>query len=375
MRVYLLILLIAVAFTALVTPIIRRLTIMARVLTPVRDRDVHAHPIPRLGGVAMTVGFTGAMLMAYSMPYLQPIFDSSQAWPLIWATIAMCALGVTDDIWDLDWYTKLAGQFIIVGAMAWQGVQLISFPVFGVTIGSARLSALVTVIVVVAAVNAVNFVDGLDGLAAGTLAIGAAAFFTYSYFLTRVMQAPSYASLASLVCVALVGICIGFLLFNFHPASIFMGDSGAMVLGLIVASAGIIVSGQIDPNRLESTRQVSAIVPILLPFAVLFIPLLDMTLAVFRRTLKGKSPFYPDTKHLHHRLLRLGHSHTRVVLLLYVWSAVVAFCMASLVVLSWWQMLLILVPSTVGATVLTVGLIPSWRRRVERLGKEARGKV
>ncbi|MBV7364070.1 undecaprenyl/decaprenyl-phosphate alpha-N-acetylglucosaminyl 1-phosphate transferase [Actinomycetaceae bacterium TAE3-ERU4] len=363
MKVYLLILLIAVAVTALVTPVIREVTLATHVLTPVRERDVHTHPIPRLGGLAMMLGFVSAMIFASQIPYLKGIFESPQAWPLVTASVAICLLGIIDDIWNLDWYTKLAGQVLIAGAMAWQGIQMVSFPVFGVTIGSPQLSSFATVLLVVAAINAVNFVDGLDGLAAGMLMIGSVAFFGYSYFLTRVMGASSYASLSSLTCIAIVGICAGFLLHNFNPATIFMGDSGAMLLGLLVGSAAIIVSGQIDPQGLATTRQVSALLPLLLPFAVIFIPLLDMTLAVFRRVSKGKSPFHPDKMHLHHRLLRLGHSHRRAVFIMYLWSAVVAFSMASLVVLDWGQMLGIAIPSLIVASFVTLGLAPSLRKR------------
>ncbi|OKL46427.1 undecaprenyl-phosphate alpha-N-acetylglucosaminyl 1-phosphate transferase [Boudabousia liubingyangii] len=368
MKVYVLILLIAMAFTALITPVIRQLTLATNIFTPVRDRDVHDHPIPRLGGVAMMFGFVGAMVMASRMPFLDDIFLSSQGWTVVWAAVAICFLGMIDDVWDLDWYTKLAGQILIAGAMSWQGIQMISFPVFGVTIGSSRLSAFVTILLVVAAINAVNFVDGLDGLAAGMLAIGSLAFFAYCYFLTRVMQSVSYASLASLLCIALVGICAGFLLHNFNPATIFMGDSGAMLLGLVVASAAVIVSGQIDPVRLNATRQVSVLLPLFLPFAVIFIPLLDMTMAVIRRVSKGKSPFHPDQLHLHHRLLRLGHSHKRSVLVMYLWSAVVAFSMASLVILNWGQMLVFAVPLVILALIITAG-VPRYRRRKQTAGR------
>ena len=219
--------------------------------------------------------------------------------------------------------------------MAVQGVQLISIAVGGLTIGSSRLSLFATVLVVVVAMNAVNFVDGLDGLAAGMIAIGGGGFFVYTYLLTQDASPTDYSNLATVVISALVGACLGFLPHNFHPARIFMGDSGSMLIGLTIAAASIVVTGQIDPERASNGQSVPAFIPILLPMAVLLLPLLDMVLAVVRRMLAGKSPFHPDRMHLHHRLLALGHSHPRAVIIMYLWSAVFAFGAAALVTVPW----------------------------------------
>ncbi|MBK5248844.1 MAG: undecaprenyl/decaprenyl-phosphate alpha-N-acetylglucosaminyl 1-phosphate transferase [Actinomycetales bacterium] len=351
MRIYLLLMAIAAAVTYLATPLARTLAKRSHVLTPVRGRDVHTAPTPRLGGVAMLIGMTVAMLVASRMAFMSGVFADNLPWAILGSAGLVCLLGAADDIWDLDWMTKLAGQVLAAGVMAWQGVQLITFPIFGLTIGSSRLSLVVTVLVVVVAINAVNFVDGLDGLAAGLIAIGGLAFFVYTYILTRNDNPTDYSNLATMVIACVVGVCLGFLPHNFFPARIFMGDSGAMFLGLTVAAAAIVVTGQINPAILQTSQALPAFVPILLPVAVIILPLLDMALAVIRRTLSGKSPFQADRKHLHHRLLDHGHSHRRAVVIMYVWTFVFAFSAAALAVFptAW-----VVVGAAVGAAVASV---------------------
>ena len=337
MRVYLLLMLVAAAVTYLTTPLARWLALRTGAITAVRDRDVHVVPIPRLGGMAMLLGMAAALVLASTMPFLQTVFaDSDQAWAILGAAALVAVLGAADDIWDLDWFTKLIGQVLAAGFLAWKGgVQLYAVPIAGLTLGSSQLSLVATVLVVVVAMNAVNFVDGLDGLAAGLIAIGGAAFFVYTYLLTRTASpGESYSNLASMIVVILVGVCIGFLPHNFHPARIFMGDSGAMLIGLTIAAAGIVVTGRIDAMAMAvSTRQqIPAFLPIVLPVAVLLLPLLDMALAVVRRVGAGRSPFQADRRHLHHRLLQLGHSHRRAVVIMYLWTALFAFGAAALAV-------------------------------------------
>lgn len=332
MRVYVLVLLIAATVAYLMTPLARWCALRWGAITAVRDRDVHAIPTPRLGGMAMFAGMAVAILMASRLPFLSGVYDNSRALVGIFGGAALvCALGVADDIWDLDWLTKLMGQVLAAGFLAWQGVQLYQLPIGGVTVGSTRVWTFLTVVTVVIAMNAVNFVDGLDGLAAGVLAIGGSAFFLYSYLLTRGAETGDYASLATLVLAVLVGACLGFLPHNVYPARIFMGDSGAMLLGFVMSAAAIVVTGQIDPEQVSERASFPAFVPMLLPFAVLLLPLLDMGLAIVRRVGAGKSPFHPDRMHLHHRLLGLGHSHRRAVAIMWLWTAVFAFGAAALV--------------------------------------------
>jgi UDP-GlcNAc:undecaprenyl-phosphate GlcNAc-1-phosphate transferase len=342
-RVYLLVLLVAAVVTFLTTPFARWVALRTGAITAVRARDVHTIPTPRLGGVAMLLGLVAAVVFASQMPFLEGVFvkdvagvlvADTRVWGIVGAAAIVCLLGVADDIWDLDWMTKLAGQVLAAGLMAAQGVVLFTLPLgFGEQqlIWSSRLQLAATILVVVVAMNAVNFVDGLDGLAAGLVAIGGTAFFVYSYVLTQRSSVDDYSSLATLVIAVLVGICVGFLPHNFHPARIFMGDSGSMVLGLVFSAAAIIVTGNIDPQGFSTGQRLPAFIPILLPLAVILLPLLDMGMAVVRRTLSGKSPFHPDRLHLHHRMLALGHSHRRAVLILYVWTAVFAFGAVALV--------------------------------------------
>ncbi|SDQ73383.1 glycosyltransferase family 4 protein [Quadrisphaera sp. DSM 44207] len=331
MRAYLFLMLLAAGTTYLATPLARRFAERSRAMTPVRDRDVHSVPTPRLGGLAMLAGVAVAFVVASRMPFLRDLFTSDNGpWAVLGAAAIVSLLGVADDVWGLDALTKLAGQVLAAGLLAWQGVQLVSLPVGGVTVGSSTFFLVLTVLAVVVAVNAVNFVDGLDGLAAGVTGIGGAAFFVYTYLLTRDASPDDYSNLASLTVAVLVGVCLGFLPHNAHPARIFMGDSGSMLIGLLLASSAIAVTGQVDPAVVSRADLVPAFLPVLLPVAVLMLPLTDLLLAVVRRMLAGQSPFSADRLHLHHRLLDLGHTHRRAVWILYLWTAVVAFGAVSL---------------------------------------------
>ena len=374
MRAYLLVLLVAASVTYLTTPVARWLALRTGAITAVRDRDVHAIPTPRLGGVAILAGLVVSVVMGSRIPFLHGVFeDSATAWAILGGAAAVCLLGVADDIWDLDWPTKLAGQVLAAGLMAWQGVQLVTLPVGGLTVASPRAYLVVTVLTVVVAMNAVNFVDGLDGLAAGMIAIGGLAFFAYTYRLSQFANPGDYSNLASLIVVALVGACLGFLPHNFSPARIFMGDSGSMVIGLTIAAAAIVVTGQIDAATVSQRQQMPAYLPIILPFAVLLLPLLDMGLAVVRRIGAGKSPFHPDRMHLHHRLLALGHSHRRAVVIMYVWTAVVAFGAAGLVIFSTTSVLLVLGVGILVGTAVTLGPLRGRSRSAETSAATPKG--
>jgi UDP-N-acetylmuramyl pentapeptide phosphotransferase/UDP-N-acetylglucosamine-1-phosphate transferase len=361
-RTYVLVMLVAAAVTYLATPVVRRLAVRSGAITAVRARDVHNVPTPRLGGLAMLAGLAVATAVASKMPFLAGVFSASPSrlglpvpWAVLISAALVCLLGMADDVWDLDWMTKLVGQVLAAGFMAWNGVQLYSLPIGGITIASSRTWLFLTILLVVIAMNAVNFVDGLDGLAAGMIAIGGGAFFVYTYLLTLRASSDDYSNVASLVLVCLLGACLGFLPHNLHPARIFMGDSGSMVIGLVIAAAAIIVTGQINPAIVSQRQAIPAFLPIVLPFAVLLLPLLDMGLAVVRRLRQGKSPFHPDRLHLHHRMLQLGHSHRRAVFVLYLWTGLLAVPAALLAV---WSLPAVLATFAVGAVAvlaLTLG--------------------
>ena len=361
MREYLFVMMFAAAVTFLLTPVVRTLAIRFGALTPVRDRDVHAVPTPRLGGVAMFVGFAAALLVASRLPFLSAVSDdSTDLRAVLLGAALICLLGVADDLWGLDAITKLAGQVLAAGVMAAQGVQLLSLPVFGVTYLPTPVMVTITVLLVVVTMNAVNFVDGLDGLAAGIVGIAAVGFFAYAYSISKDYSANGVFSVASLVAVALIGCCVGFLPHNFNPARIFMGDSGSMLLGLLLSAATISLIGNVDPSTVSgdaAARLPSYLLyafPVLMPVAVLVVPLLDLVLAVVRRTRAGRRPWHPDAEHLHHQLLSLGHSHTGAVVVLYLWTALVAWGAASLALMPVVWALVVTTSLLVLAVALTV---------------------
>ena len=359
MREYLLVFVVAAVMTYVSTPFVRWLAIRSGAITAVRDRDIHTVPIPRLGGVAMLLGFMAALLVASRLPYLSQIFRGGEMKGVLVGALIVCAVGVLDDLRELDWLTKLAGQMIAAGVMAFYGVQLLSLPLFGVTVLPAPLLVTLTILTVIISSNAVNFIDGLDGLAAGVVAIAAVAFFSYAYLLSKTYDPPNVFSSATFITAALVGCCVGFLPHNFHPARLFMGDSGSLMLGLLLAAATITMTGNIDPGQVGGNPSVAILLPVVLPLAILSLPLLDVLLAVVRRTRAGRRPWAPDAEHLHHRMLRMGHTHVQAVLVLYLWAAVVALGVVSFAFVSGWVPVVVIGLVAMSATVLTLWL-PRW---------------
>ena len=363
-------LVVAATVTYLLTPVARRIALRWGAMTAVRDRDVHAIPTPRLGGIAMLAGFAAGLLVATQMPFLGPrLSDGRQTVALLSGAVLICALGVADDKWELDALTKLAGQVLAAGVMVLGGVQMLYLPIWSLggsdddfpktfVLGPVE-GAVLTIALVVITVNAVNFVDGLDGLAAGIVAIAAAAFFIFSYILT-VNGSLVRATTSGVVAAALVGVCVGFLPHNFSPARVFMGDSGSMLLGLLLASTTITLTGNVGPNSV-STDLTPTLLPLALPLAAMALPFLDVMLAIVRRTAAGRSPFAPDKQHLHHRLLERGHSHARAVLVMYLWSAVISFGATAWAFLSFRGFALSLSAVVVVALVVTMN-IPRLRR-------------
>jgi UDP-GlcNAc:undecaprenyl-phosphate GlcNAc-1-phosphate transferase len=368
-RVYLFIAAVAGGVTWLVTPLIRHLAIRIGAVGEVRARDVHTIPTPRMGGLAMLVGFAVALVFASRIPFISGLFTSGhQAWVILAGATMICLLGMADDLWDLDWMLKLAGQLLISVFVAWGGLQIISLPLGSLVTASPTISMAITAFLIVASINAVNFVDGLDGLASGIVAIGGISFAVYSYILAR--SSPSYASMATLIDVALVGICVGFLLHNWHPAKLFMGDSGSMLLGYLITCASIVMTGHLDPASVHTSVYLPVFMPILLPILVLFLPILDMVLAIIRRLSKGQSPMHPDRMHLHHRMLRIGHSVQGAVLILWGWAALISF--GSLTIL-FFRFAHVVIGFIIAAIVLTFfTLFPYLRNRMPEIREEER---
>lgn len=330
MREYLLVLLVAAATTYLLSGLCRRIALRTGAVARVRDRDVHVVPIPYFGGVAMLAGVAAAFLLAAQLPFLgrQPVVGHDAVVVLL-AALVICLVGVIDDLVELGALVKMAGQVLAAGIVVIGGVRMYWIPLPGSVISLDYLfSIAITVFFIVLCTNAVNFVDGLDGLAAGVVCVGAFAFFSYCYLLAY-EQNLVRATTASLVTVAIAGVCVGFLPHNFFPARMFMGDSGAMLLGLMLATSTISLTGQIDSGALEDGADfgglIPAYLPLVLPLAILALPLLDVVLAWVRRANRGQWWFKPDKQHLHHRLMDLGHSMRGAVLLMYLWTGLVAF--------------------------------------------------
>ncbi|MFG3657545.1 MraY family glycosyltransferase [Streptomyces sp. NPDC047706] len=336
MREYLLTLCITAAVTYLLTGPVRKFAIVAGAMPEIRARDVHREPTPRLGGIAMFFGLCAGLLVADHLTNLSEVFEkSNEPRALLSGAALIWLIGVLDDKFEIDALIKLGGQMIAAGVMVMQGLTILWLPVPGV--GTVALTqwqgTLLTVALVVITINAVNFVDGLDGLAAGMVCIAACAFFMYTYRIWYSYGIEAAAP-ATLFAAVLMGMCLGFLPHNMHPARIFMGDSGSMLIGLVLAAGAISVTGQVDPDlmnlftgseRNAVHQMVPVYIPLLMPLTIIAIPAADLILAIVRRTWRGQSPFAADRGHLHHRLLEIGHSHSRAVLIMYFWSALIAF--------------------------------------------------
>lgn len=330
MREYLLVLFVAAAVTYLLTPVARRLAMVLGAMAQPRDRDVHAIPTPRLGGLAMYAGIAAAFLVARNLPSLQDVFLYSDVQAVLVAGGVIVALGFADDLWGLDALTKLAGQVVAGGVMVLLGLALFTLTLPGigaVSLGDERVP--LTILLILLTVNAINFIDGLDGLAAGVGAIAAIALFAFSYSISsgQITSGIEQSRITppTLIAAVLAGACLGFLPHNFNPARIFMGDSGSMLIGIMLAGSAVSLTGQFNYGNLPPSQSLVGFIPLLLPLAVLFVPFMDLLLAVVRRTRAGRSPFAADKAHLHHRLLEIGHSHARAVLIMYFWTALLAF--------------------------------------------------
>lgn len=350
--------------------LIWKLSMKYRLYPKVRERDVHTRPTPRLGGIAMFIGMVVAFAIASQISNFSIVFSQPQKiWGLLVAALIIVLIGVADDIWDLDWMTKLAGQLIAAGILAWSGIQIYTLPIGGVTYLPVIAYLVITVLAVVLVMNAINFIDGLDGLVAGVALIANGVFFIYTYLLQANAQSEYY-NLASLTTAILIGACIGFLPLNFHPARLFMGDAGALLVGLVMAAAAISVTGQVDPLTIGGRELLPAFIPILLPFAVLVVPLLDFGLAVFRRLRAGKSPFTADRKHLHHRLLDMGHSHLHAVIIFYAWTFVFSVGCLAFMFMPWGWALSLIVLGLIVCTVVTLAPL-SKRKAFEAAAQSA----
>jgi UDP-GlcNAc:undecaprenyl-phosphate/decaprenyl-phosphate GlcNAc-1-phosphate transferase len=321
----LLVALIAAVVTAAVTPLVVRLVWrLGAVDVPADPRKVHTEPVPTMGGLAMVAGLAAGLLVAFIHPEFREVFTAtSQPIGLLLGVVMIALLGVADDLFGLAPTVKLAGQIVAALGPVLFGIQLVYVWVPGVDVVAMApdLGMPLTVLLIVVMINAVNLIDGLDGLAAGIVAIAAMAFFAFTVVSGGAGLTEAVPSAAPMIAAITAGVCVGFLVHNWHPAKIFMGDTGSMTLGLLLASAGVSYIGR---STVPTYTDFAGSIPLLIPMLVLAIPFVDTAFTVIRRAYRRQPISMADRGHLHHLLITFGHSHRRAVIVLYYWSAVIA---------------------------------------------------
>ncbi len=325
---------VAAGSTLVLTPIVRRVALRFGWVTPPDERRIHTLPTPSIGGVAMFFGFLIAIGVASQMDRFRLIFrGNSEPLGVVLAATVIFAVGLTDDlrksrphigtVEGISAPAKVTGMVAAGVVLAVAGVTMWYFRVpFGrLFILGPDLQPLVTLLWVIVMANAINLVDGLDGLAAGIVAIASASFFLYSQQLdTKGFLAQP--NLGPLVAIIVLGMCLGFLPHNFNPARIFMGDSGALLLGLLMAASTSVVGGRVD--RQFSGQTYFFFAPLFIPLVILGVPIFDTLFAIVRRATSRQGLATADKGHLHHRLMRLGHGQRRSVLILWLWTAILS---------------------------------------------------
>ncbi|MBN2573483.1 MAG: undecaprenyl/decaprenyl-phosphate alpha-N-acetylglucosaminyl 1-phosphate transferase [Deltaproteobacteria bacterium] len=295
--------LLACLVAALLTPLLRRFALRHRLIDDhVSARRVHGRPIPRLGGLAIAAAFYVPLLaLLFEPSSVGEIFyaDSRMAIAFLAGGVALCALGLLDDIRGSGAPIKFLVQFAIAGGLYYFGfrIEVLSLPFLG-TVSLGALSLLFTLLWIVGVINAMNLIDGLDGLAAGVGLFGVLTAF--------VLAATRGDPIMMLFMASLAGSLVGFLFYNFNPASIFMGDTGSMFIGYVLAVGSV-----------QTSQKSSTVVAILVPLVALGLPIADTLLAMIRRALRHRPLFSADRSHIHHKLLDLGLSQKQAVLVLY----------------------------------------------------------
>jgi UDP-GlcNAc:undecaprenyl-phosphate GlcNAc-1-phosphate transferase len=369
---YLAVFLATAGAVAAATPLVRRIAIRVGAIDQPSDRKVHPKPTPTIGGMAILVGTLVGMGVAYLIPSLRAVFrESSELQGALFAALAITFVGVVDDLRTLSAPAKVAGQVLAAGLLILNSVELLFFwfPTQGVISLGSDLAVPLTVAWVLLMVNAVNLIDGLDGLAAGTVAIAAIAFFTWVFVTPATF--PTSSSTAALLSAIVAGAALGFLPYNFYPARIFMGDSGSMQLGVLLAAATISGVGRtIQPSR----GDIAAFsIPVVIPAIVLAVPLADVALAIIRRLRRGRPIFAPDKEHIHHQLRNIGLTHRRAVLIMYFWSVLLAGAALGVALV---RGRFLNVFTIVGALVVIMAtLVPSRVRKVRRVRAERRAEA
>lgn len=310
--------------TFVLTPVVRRIAIRIDAVVRPDERRVHTRPTPTLGGVAMLGGILVAMLVAWQSPSFSTVFsDTTEPLGVVLAAVVILGIGVIDDLRDVSAPAKVAGIVLAASLLVLSGVSILvlRIPFLDTFVLSADWSYLLSVLWVVGMANAINLIDGLDGLASGIVGIAAATFFAYAFQLGNEGLLQD-GNVGPLLAVMVVGVCIGFLPHNFHPARIFMGDGGALLLGLMLAASTMVVGGRTD--RPVSGQSFFFFAPLFIVFVILGVPILDTLLAILRRARHRTGVATADKDHLHHRLVRLGHGHRRSVIILWAWTALLS---------------------------------------------------
>jgi UDP-GlcNAc:undecaprenyl-phosphate GlcNAc-1-phosphate transferase len=291
--------LLALAIVLALTPAIGSLARRAGIVDEPGGRRLNELPIPRLGGIALFFAIFVPALVFLDL-------SKPQRAILIGAGIAT-VVGAIDDARSLVWWQKLSGQALAAGVTAGLGVYVdhFTFPLIGVGVLPKWLGIALTILWIVAIMNMVNFLDGLDGLAAGVCAISAVTFCLIALSLDRAQPA--------ILSAIVFGAALGFLRHNFYPARIFMGDSGALLLGFVLAAISV-----------EGLLKTAAAVALAFPLLVLAIPIIDTSFVVAKRIKHGKPIYSADRFHLHHRFLDRGFTQRQAVLTMYLWCATLA---------------------------------------------------
>ena len=361
---YLVIGLIAAAATAGSMPFVIRVARRQGWMATPDERRMHPVPTPDVGGIGMFIGILAGVMAASLLGDFDQLFqDSTEIIGVLVASAIIFGLGILDDIRDVSPPAKVTGIVVAAVALVWFGVTMFQFrlPFLDVFVLSDDWVPLITVLWLLGMTQAINLIDGLDGLAAGIVAIGAGAFFIYSLELTDGNLLPQ-PNVGPLVAIIAVGVCLGFLPFNFNPARIFMGDSGALLLGLLMAVATSVVGGRADPDTQSANGQTYFfLAPIFISLLVLAVPILDVLFAIVRRTASGRSFAQADMGHLHHRLIQLGHGPRRAVVILWGWAALLSTVVLFSALYSTGSALIVLVIVGSALSVFTV-LHPRIRR-------------
>jgi UDP-GlcNAc:undecaprenyl-phosphate GlcNAc-1-phosphate transferase len=317
---------VALFVTLLLTPLVAWMARRVGWVVVPDERRVHERVTPDVGGIAMYIGFLAAMAAAWQMDRFTPLFENnSEPLGVVVGATVIFAVGLADDVRDWSAPAKVTGIVLAGTILAVAGVTMFYFriPFLDVVAIGSDIAALVTVLWVLGMTNAVNLIDGLDGLAAGIVAIAAGAFFLYAQRLDK-LGLLAEPNIGPLVAIIVLGICLGFLPHNFNPARIFMGDGGALLLGLLMAVSTIVVGGRADPNQEFSGQTYFFFAPLFIPLFILGVPILDTLFAIVRRATRRRGLATADKDHLHHRLMRLGHGQRRSVVILWLWTALLS---------------------------------------------------